>query len=78
MNQHSRLLWRCRRGMREMDVLFGKFIENYYQDLSNEEKELFDLFLDEPDVDIYAWIMGRAVPETPGYVNFISKFKKCL
>jgi succinate dehydrogenase flavin-adding protein (antitoxin of CptAB toxin-antitoxin module) len=64
--------------MREMDVLFGKFLEQYYDQLSSNEKALFDQFLDEPDVDIYAWIMERSAPEAPEYMNFVHKLQKCL
>ncbi len=61
-----------------MDVLFGKFVEDHYNALSEHDKALFDQFLNEPDVDIYAWVMDRAVPKNSGYLPFVNKLKKCL
>ena len=78
MTQRSKLLWRCRRGMREMDILFQNYLDRYYDGLSEEEKVIFDDFLNEIDVDIYSWIMDRASPETPDYDKIVNQLKKCL
>jgi antitoxin CptB len=78
MTHRSKLLWRCHRGMREMDILFQNYLNRYYDDLSKEEKDIFDNFLNEIDNDIYAWIMDRDSPETPGYEKIVSQLKKCL
>lgn len=67
MNDKSRLLWRCRRGIREMDILLESFMEKYYPDLSDEDKRIFESFLDETDPDILNWIMGRTEPENQAY-----------
>jgi antitoxin CptB len=71
MNDKSRLAWRCRRGMREMDILFEKFVQKEYDRLTREQKQLFDRFLDEPDADIYAWITGKNKPHNEAYNFFI-------
>jgi len=62
MNSGSSLLWRCRRGIREMDLLLQYFIEKRFDLLTNEEKDAFEQLLEQPDLDIMAWIMGRAEP----------------
>jgi len=40
MNERSRLLWQCRRGIREMDILFRDFIDQHYDQLSDDEKQI--------------------------------------
>ena len=62
MNSGSSLLWRCRRGIREMDLLLQYFIEKRFDLLTIEEKDAFEQLLEQPDLDIMAWIMGRAEP----------------
>lgn len=59
MNDRSRLFWRCRRGIREMDILFQEFIEAEYDSLTDSEKYSFNKLLDEADLDIMNWIMGK-------------------
>ena len=75
MNDHSRLLWRCRRGIREMDLLLERFLQIRYPGLSDEEKQLFDALLDETDPDLLAWIMGRREPDNPAYRPLLAKLK---
>ena len=59
----SRILWRCRRGIRELDIVFTRFIESHYAALSPDENATFERLLLENDLDIYDWLMGRqAVP----------------
>ena len=76
MNNKSRLAWRCRRGMREMDILFERFIAKDYDKLSLEQKQHFEDFLNEADVDIYAWITGNSSPDINEYRIFVSQLQQ--
>ncbi len=68
----SRLLWRCRRGTREMDLLLQRFIERHYQRLSDNEKRIFDDMLNESDPDILSWIMNRSRPQRDDFNPIIA------
>lgn len=59
---HARLHWACRRGMLELDVLLGNFLNEAYDALTEAEKSQFADFLTYPDPDLMAWIMGRETP----------------
>jgi len=60
------LLWRCRRGIRELDLLLKRFMECNYDKLSDEQKQAFADLLELPDMDIMDWIMGRGTsPPAP-------------
>jgi len=74
--ERSRLLWRCRRGIREMDLLLQQFVERYYPDLEPEAQQQFEAFLEETDMDILAWIMDRAEPGNPAYRTFIRQLQQ--
>lgn len=55
----ARLKWACRRGMLELDVLFMPFVEEAFDDLSDEDKETFERLLTCDDPDLFAWFMGH-------------------
>jgi len=68
----SKLLWHCRRGIREMDILFREFIDQHYDELSEEEKQGLSKLLDEADLDILNWIMGKDKPESDELMHLIT------
>lgn len=76
MSERSRILWRCRRGIKEMDILFEKFMEQCYESLHDDEKKAFEKFLDESDLDILAWIMNKSETDNPAYKILVGHFQK--
>ena len=64
MNKHSRLTWRCRRGIREMDIVLQDFLNQSYDSLDNSDKSAFSKLLDEADLDILNWLMGKEQPKS--------------
>ena len=62
MAADSRVLWRCRRGIRELDMVFARFLELHYEALSASDSATFDQLLLENDLDIYDWMLGRLPP----------------
>ncbi len=55
----SRLLWACRRGMLELDVLFIPFVKEAFDQLSNSDQFTFQRLLTCEDPDLFAWFMGH-------------------
>lgn len=53
----SRLLWACRRGMLELDVLFMPFVNEVFDELSNEDQLTFQRLLTCEDPDLFRWFM---------------------
>ena len=70
--ERSKLLWHCRRGIREMDILFREFIDQHYDELSDDEKQGLSKLLDEADLDILNWIMGKDKPESDELMHIIT------
>ncbi len=70
----SNLLWRCRRGIREMDLLLQGFVEKYYDTLPAQEQTAFAQLLDQADLDIMDWIMGRTDPP-PMFTSLINRIR---
>lgn len=76
IHQPSRLKWMCRRGMLELDVLFGKFLESGYPELSDEEKCLFVQLLNYPDPDLIGWLLGTDEPADENLKLIARKIKQ--
>jgi len=49
----GRLRWRCRRGMKELDVLLIGYIDGAYRHADPDHQEAFRRLLDCPDPTIY-------------------------
>lgn len=66
------------RGFREADLILGPFAENHVSELSAVELDAFEVLLDQPDHDLYQWIVGRA-PTPPEFdsevLNRIKAFR---
>ena len=60
-----RILWRCRRGMKELDVLLDRFARERYELLSSDEQRAFGRLLDLPDPDLADYFFGYATPPEP-------------
>lgn len=59
MSRESRLRWFCRRGMKELDVLLSRFLDEAYADASGAEQRGFERMLSLPDPELYAYLTGR-------------------
>ena len=56
----QRVLWRSRRGLLELDIVLGRFIEAHYEQLDEVERQEFEALLDMPDNPLWDMIAGRA------------------
>ena len=66
------------RGFREADLILGPFADTHAQDLAPQDLDLFEALLEQPDHDLYEWIMERAdvPPEFDGpLLNQIKAFR---
>ena len=48
--------WKCRRGLRELDLLFRRYSEDKLDSLSKEDFEMFNSILDLEDQLLYDFI----------------------
>jgi antitoxin CptB len=62
--RRRKLLFRSwHRGMREMDLIMGRFADAHIAGLSDHELVEFERLLDVPDQQMFAWVTGAdAVP----------------
>ncbi len=55
----KRVRWRARRGLLELDIVLGRFIEAQYAQLDEAGRQAFDALLDMPDNPLWDMISGR-------------------
>jgi antitoxin CptB len=60
-----KLEWRCRRGMKELDLLLVRYLRNRHADAASEERAAFVEFLELPDPMIAGYLVAGHVPEDP-------------
>jgi antitoxin CptB len=61
-DRRKRLLFRCwHRGMREMDLILGRFADAEIGNLSDDELTQLETLLEEADPDLYSAITGDKV-----------------
>ena len=58
----NRIAWQCRRGMRELDDLLGRFLQQHYSSLNQREQTTFQTLLEYPDAVLLELLMGRMTP----------------
>lgn len=61
----ARLRWRCRRGMRELDVVMQRYLERRYAAASAAERSAFETLVEQQDPLLLAYLMGREQPDDP-------------
>ncbi len=60
MNQEiNRIYWKCRRGMREIDLLLREFSSKVLSSLNENDVNLFDEILDYDDQSLYDYIFKQ-------------------
>jgi antitoxin CptB len=60
--QIGKLRWRCRRGMKELDLLTLGYLERHYPTASAEEQQAFAALLELQDPLLMSYMVGRETP----------------
>lgn len=69
----AKLKWRCRRGMRELDVLLQRYLDQRYASAPIEERQAFEALLELPDPQLFAYIVHREQPTDPHLLHVIER-----
>jgi antitoxin CptB len=60
--EEGRLRWRCRRGMKELDILLTRYMDERYGSAPPDERDAFRSLLETQDPVIYAYCLGQEPP----------------
>ncbi len=74
--RRRRLLYRAwHRGIKEMDLLYGRFIDAHVESLSDDEMDALERLFEEPDQVVLSWITGAAAVSTEHDTPLFQKLK---
>lgn len=60
----GRVVWRCRRGMKELDLVLRRYVDDRWLEADAAERELFERVLDLPDPQLADCLLRReAAPD---------------
>jgi antitoxin CptB len=70
----GKLRWRCRRGMKELDILLTRYVDKRFRSASGPEQEAFRRLLETQDALLFAYCLGseRPPPEFAALIERIT------
>ena len=70
----SKVRWQCRKGIREIDILLSKYMEEIYQDLTDEQQKIFIEFIQQDTYEILD-ILVNDKPFDAKFTNLVDALK---
>jgi antitoxin CptB len=61
--RRPRLAWRCRRGMKELDLLLSGWLESQFERASEAQQGQFEALLELPDPQLARYLLAGERPE---------------
>ena len=58
----AKLIWNCRRGMLELDLMLSRFVSKHLDNLTDAQIRAFETLLNAQDPDLYVWLVGQETP----------------
>ena len=55
----KKILWQCRRGLKELDSILIPFAENNFCNLRQEDKLIFEDLLKNQDIELSDWLIYK-------------------
>ena len=71
MSEETRLRWQCRRGMRELDELLVRYLDQCYPNADDSEKAAFRGVLELPDPELNGYLLQRHKPDSKTVADVI-------
>lgn len=75
MTDLARIRFLCRRGMKELDVLFTGWLDRRYPTASAADRWTFLRLLECEDPELWAWIVGQSAPP-PAYADVVDQLRR--
>jgi len=81
MSELSKIKWRCRRGVKELDIVLSKYVEEYYKkESTNSNKQAlttaFQELLELEDPVLYALLLGEVEATDKNQKKVLERFLK--
>jgi antitoxin CptB len=73
--QTRRLRWRCRRGMKELDVLLERFARTHLASAPLAERRALEELLALPDPDLAGYLLREEVPRQAAVAQLVARIR---
>ena len=70
-----RLLWRCRRGMKELDILLERYVRSQVAAASPQERGTLKQLLERPDPVLADYLFGHTPVSDPRLAHLVAAFR---
>ncbi|HLS05292.1 MAG TPA: succinate dehydrogenase assembly factor 2 [Wenzhouxiangella sp.] len=70
----ARLRWRCRRGMQELDVMLGDWLQRCWPSADQARRQAFSALLEQEDDRLWSWLSGQSDPDA-GLVDIVNDIR---
>ena len=74
--EERKVIYRARRGLKEIDVYFDPYVKQHYLQADASERELFKELVDQEDPDLLDWFIEVSEPPRTELREFIYKLKQ--
>jgi antitoxin CptB len=71
--ERRRVLWRCRRGMKELDIILERYMRAAHGQASPAERRAFAALLELPDPQLADYVFGHDVPADPNLAQLVRR-----
>jgi antitoxin CptB len=75
MSRASRARWLCRRGMKELDVLLERYMDERWARAGEAERDAFERLLELQDPQLWDWLSGRGRPQERDLADVVSRLR---
>ena len=73
--EERKVIYRARRGLKEIDVYFDPYVKQHYLQADAFEKNMFAELVEQEDPDLLDWFMEVSEPPRPEMKDLIVKLK---
>jgi antitoxin CptB len=70
-NLKKKILWQCRRGLWELDIILLPFVEKEFTNLNKQDQLLFQQLLKYEDIELFDIFVNKIEPQENQFINLI-------
>lgn len=78
MSKLSQLKWRCRRGVKELDLILNTYLEQYYENADDKEQLAFKNLLELEDPLLFDLLLGNSLSQNKNQHLLINELCEIL
>jgi antitoxin CptB len=71
----GRLRWRCRRGMKELDVLLSRWVDRHATTAAAAESAAFDRLLELQDPELARYLLAGDIAADPDIAALVARLR---